>query len=323
MISLTRSIPIQILIIEALFRRLSPNHRMLPKLREEYNKRKKGLAGENKIDYYLEFLPPNQFHIFHGLRLICDNRPFQIDTLLISRKFILLIEVKNISGKLYFDEVYKQLIWTNDDGDEQVIQDPLEQVKRQSRQFVKWIGSHHNIPIEHLVVIGNPRTYIDPKSGPVYRNHILHAHALEEKVQEISSNYQTDLLSHKAFKQLITQILNSHNPLAIDPQKTYQYSSSDIIKGIQCPKCEKFEMKRVQQKWACPHCKAASRNAHKQAILDYLLLIKPSITNRECRDFLKISSASTAHHLLMSMGLSFTGSNKSRKYFIGKDKVVD
>ena len=285
LISLTRSIPIQILIMEALFRRLHPNHWILPKLREEYNKRKKGLTGEHKNDYYLSYLPENQFHIFHGLRLIYGHKPFQIDTLLVSRKFILLIEVKNIKGKLFFDEVYKQLIWIDEDGNEHVIEDPLEQVKRQSRQFVKWMGLNHNIPTEHWVVIGNPRTYIDPKSGSVYKNHILHAHALEEKIQEISSKYQTDLLNHKAFKQLTTRILNSHTPLAIDPQKTYQFTPSDIIKGIQCPKCERFGMKRVHQKWACPYCKATSRNAHKQAILDYLLLVKATITNKECRDF--------------------------------------
>ncbi|MET3696790.1 nuclease-like protein [Bacillus oleivorans] len=312
---LSRSIPTQILIIEALFRRLNPNHRIHKDLREEYNRRKKGVAGEKQIDYYLEFLPPEQFYIFRGLRLICDNKAFQIDTLVISQKFVLLIEAKDISGKLYFDESYKQLVCINEDGDQQVMEDPLEQVKRQSRQFVKWMGLKLDVPIEYLVVLGDSRTYIDPRSGPKYKDYILHAHALEEKIQELACKNQKDIFQEETLRKLTSRILTCHNPLSIDPQKTYQYSSADIIKGIQCPECKKFGMERANQVWECPHCKATSRDAHKQAILDYLLLIKPTITNKECRDFLGIKSRKIAHRLLNSMNLQFTGTNKSRIYY--------
>ncbi|HWO78174.1 MAG TPA: nuclease-related domain-containing protein [Bacillus sp. (in: firmicutes)] len=315
MVLLSRSIPIQILIIEALFRRLNPNHRIHKELREEYNRRKKGVEGEKQIDYYLEFLPPNQFYIFRGLRLILNNKAFQIDTLLISQKFILLIEVKNISGKLFFDEGYKQLVWINENGEEQVMEDPLEQVKRQSRQFVKWMDLKLDVPIEYLVVIGDSRTYIDPRSGPKYKDYILHAHALEEKIQELSYKYQKNFIQEIAVQKLTSRILTCHNPLSVDPQKTYQYSSADIVKGIQCPQCKKFGMERVNQRWECPYCKATSRDAHKQAILDYLLLIKPTITNKECREFLGIKSRKIAHRLLISMNLQFSGANKSRIYF--------
>lgn len=315
LILLPRSTPIQILILEAIFRRLNPNHWNLPELQKEYNRRKKGLTGEKNVDYYLGYLPPKQCNIFRGIRLIHDNKPFQIDALLISKKFLLLIEVKNIGGKLHFDEVYKQLIWINDDGEQQVMEDPLEQVKRQSRQLIKWLGKSYYLPIEYLVVIGDSRTYIDPKSGPEYKNHILHAYSLEEKIMGLSKKYQSDILSQDSFRKLSSRLLKGNNPITIDPQRTYRYSPSDIAKGIQCPECKRVGMKRVHQKWMCPYCKAYSRDAHKQAILDYLLLVKPTITNRECREFLGIESRKIVQSLLTSMNLPYKGFNKSRVYY--------
>lgn len=91
MFILPREKPIQMSIIEALTRRLPKNHPLHPSLQKEYNQRKKGLVGEENVDYYLSYLPESQFHIFRGIRLIVDRKPFQIDTLLISRNLILLV----------------------------------------------------------------------------------------------------------------------------------------------------------------------------------------------------------------------------------------
>ncbi|GAA0315759.1 hypothetical protein GCM10008967_02880 [Bacillus carboniphilus] len=316
MFILPREKPIQMSIIEALTRRLPKNHPLHPSLQKEYNQRKKGLVGEENVDYYLSYLPESQFHIFRGIRLIVDHKPFQIDTLLISRNLILLIEVKNRKGSLYFDDVYNQLIWSDEEKRE-VLEDPLQQVKRQSRQLIKWLQEKRqpNIPIEYLVVMGDSGTFIDPKSGPLYQKYILHAYSLEEKIDEIMQHYKKPLISNDALHRLSTKLLKHHNPLIIDPQKTYKYDPKDLIKGIQCEKCKRFGMGRTNRKWTCPFCGATSFDAHKAAIQDYFLLIKREISNKECRDFLKISSIKTAYTILNSMKLSYKGKYKNRIYF--------
>ncbi len=82
-----------------------------------------------------------------------------------------------------------------------------------------------------------------------------------------------------------------------------------------CEKCLSFSMVRTKGKWICPSCQFVSKNAHIQAIIDYLL-INTTITNQQCRDFLVISSEHIAKHLLRSMKLSYVGKTNTRKYFL-------
>ncbi|WP_367888742.1 nuclease-related domain-containing protein [Alteribacillus bidgolensis] len=53
-----------------------------------------GYKGEQSIDYPLTFLPSNKFYIRHGLRLFDGSHYFQIDTLILSWDFFLILEVK-------------------------------------------------------------------------------------------------------------------------------------------------------------------------------------------------------------------------------------
>ncbi|MGV3488207.1 MAG: NERD domain-containing protein, partial [Tuberibacillus sp.] len=57
-----------------------------------------------------------------------------------------------------------------------------------------------------------------------------------------------------------------------------------------------------------------STSAHEQAIYDYFLLIKPTITVAECCEFLCIESRHIAKRILQSMKLRSTGRTKGRIY---------
>jgi hypothetical protein len=93
----------------------------------------------------LSFLPKENYLIFHDLRLKNTEYYFQIDSLILSPYFALIIEVKNIAGTLHFDPVFDQLIRKLYDT-EQGLPDPLSQVRKQTNQLYKWIEAH-NIPI--------------------------------------------------------------------------------------------------------------------------------------------------------------------------------
>jgi len=64
-------------------------------------------------------------------------------------------------------------------------------------------------------------------------------------------------------------------------------------------------MKRQHSKWHCTKCHYTSKHAHITALNDYLLLIKPYITNRNTRNFLKIQSRYQAKRLLKSANLTY------------------
>lgn len=66
----------------------------------------------------------------------------------------------------------------------------------------------------------------------------------------------------------------------------------------------------------CPSCGSTSRNAHQTSIRDYALLIKPSITNRELREFILLESRTTATKLLKEFQFPTTGLKKGQAYTI-------
>ena len=141
MILKERKIPLLILKTEALLRRLPAHHPKIPIINEELNKRLAGYKGEASLDFPLDFLDSKEYIILHDLRLPDSDRFFQIDTLILTKKFALILEVKNITGILHFDTVYNQLIRIKN-GKEQVFPCPLIQVNRQASQLRRWFNAN-------------------------------------------------------------------------------------------------------------------------------------------------------------------------------------
>ncbi len=86
-----RKVPLAIRQLRALACRLPPNHPKVPLIMNDLKKREAGYKGECSIDFPFSFLEPRSYFIFHDLRLQDQSRFFQLDTLLISKKFSLII----------------------------------------------------------------------------------------------------------------------------------------------------------------------------------------------------------------------------------------
>lgn len=131
MIMKERGIPLAIQTLEALARRLPLYHPSYEIIKSNLAKDKAGLRGEQSLDYYLQELDQESLGIFHDIRLTSSNYPFQMDTLILTNHFALIIEVKNISGTLHFDQRFNQLIRVSQDGREEGFPDPFSQVSQQ------------------------------------------------------------------------------------------------------------------------------------------------------------------------------------------------
>ncbi|WP_408006688.1 nuclease-related domain-containing protein [Pseudalkalibacillus sp. A8] len=105
-----KRLPIYLEQLMALVNRTPLNHPSLQYIVENLMKSKAGYKGEKMLEYYLRRIPHNDYYIFHDLRLPSKMDYFQIDILLVSLKMIILIEIKNISGTLFFDGNFNQMI---------------------------------------------------------------------------------------------------------------------------------------------------------------------------------------------------------------------
>ncbi|TCP19519.1 nuclease-like protein [Scopulibacillus darangshiensis] len=318
MIVKKRTVPLKILCNEALLRSIPPRHPKRSIIEMDLKNRRSGFQGEQSIDYYLHLLPESQYHIFHDLRLTVDGRfYFQIDNLLNSLNFHLIVEVKNYSGTILYDHKTNQFFQIVK-GIKKSIDNPLSQVKRHKRQLKDWKSKHNftNVPIEYLVVFGNPATILETTSDTtqVFKR-IVRPEQLLDKIEEFEGLYPNQVLDNVKINDLDRQLLRAHTPPSIDIFQTYGMTSAELIIGVRCPACGSYPMNRENRKWLCPACGNISMDAHKRTILDYLL-IHGTITNQQCRENLLLPTRNVAYKMLKSLNLPYTGVGTRRTYHL-------
>ncbi|WP_059170313.1 nuclease-related domain-containing protein [Bacillus sp. FJAT-27445] len=325
MIALERAIPLIILMLEALLRRLPTGHSKRKDIEEALRTQKAGFKGEKSVDYYLNFLDEEKFLIFKGVRLSNNGFFFQIDTLLITPFFALILEIKNWGGEISFDKNFCQ-VFQEKDGKTAVYATPVSQARLQTLNLKEWLKKHNfpELPIEFLVVMSNNSSKLkaDPGYYEVFQK-VIHSIRLIEKVAEIEKRNNKELFSSKELKKLKKNILSNHTPHRPDVLKTFAISTTDILPGMLCSKCHSLSMKLHYGKCHCVQCGNASMTAHLEAVQDYFLLISPNLTNFDLRQFLKLERDKQAYWILTSLDLPFTGTKKGRVYHqppIGKLK---
>ncbi|MEI5906901.1 nuclease-related domain-containing protein [Bacillus spongiae] len=324
MIKKARKTPLKIRKLDALMRRVSNHHPARSKINEEFKKSKAGFRGERSLDYYLSAFNKNDCFIFHDLRLQGENNTiFQLDTLILSSCFVLILEIKNIVGTLLFDQVFHQLIRTTND-QVNVFPDPLLQINKQSKQFEQYLQKFvpSKMPIISYIIISNPSSQIKASSNSdSLSRKVIHAASLPDKILLLEEQYSLPILSSEEMEKVTTTILKDDTPLNPDVMKQFNICTSQILTGVHCPVCNYIPLERIRGGWWCEKCNNFSKIAYLFSLIDYLYLIKPTITNREFRNFFHIPSIFTASRLLNDTGLSSTGSFKDREYMISEKKL--
>ncbi|KMJ56373.1 hypothetical protein AB685_22335 [Bacillus sp. LL01] len=311
-----RNTPLTLHRLEALMKRLSPHHPKHALIEDEYAKHAAGYRGEQQLDYFLAPFIRKDIHILHDIRLELDNRYFQMDTLILTPQFLLILEVKNLVGSLTFDHQFQQLLRKVDEK-EDVFPDPLIQVKRQESFLSEWLTRHNipSIPITTLIVIANPKTKIQANEQHQEAiKKITHAANVPNKLLHLQQHYSQLALSNQLCEQLADLLLKNNQPYDQPILPLYQLKQEDLITGVYCPYCQARPMNRLHGRWECPVCSAISHNAHKSAIRDYALLIDPTTSNCKLRTFLHLTSRFTTKRLLQSVRATQTGTNKGSTY---------
>ncbi|WP_409251916.1 nuclease-related domain-containing protein [Bacillus sp. SCS-153A] len=318
MIIKPRIIPLELLQLQALDERLAETHIAKKLVYEALGRRMAGYKGEVSLNYPLSYLSSKDFFILHNVRLFDGTHYFQIDTLIVTVKFILIVETKNMTGVLYFDTEFNQLIRTNEKGEEG-FSDPLLQVKRHKIQLRKWLATLKlsHLPIESLVVSSNTRTILQSSSDTVHKK-VIHSGQLPFQIDALQEKYQRKHLQKEEAMDLANEIVKHHIPLQVDVLKKFGIKPDELIKGVKCPHCEYLPCKRAYGKWICEKCGGESKDAHIAALRDYALLVGTEVTNGEVRRFLGMKSSSAVNKILSKMNLPSRGEKRWRIYSLEK-----
>ncbi|UTE77946.1 nuclease-related domain-containing protein [Rossellomorea sp. KS-H15a] len=312
------TIPLILEKTEALSGRIVQHHLKVPLLEKDLRKRRAGYKGESTVYYHLTFLKDKRYKIFYNVRLPIFSNHFQMDFLILTPSYILIIEVKNISGLVTIDPFIKQLTRTHK-GVTEGFTDPVSQVQRYKLLLQKWFSTHKlkHPPIKHLVVFSNPSTTLNYTVSPApddpYKQ-IIHAQNIIDKIMDLNEKHPTSTVTEKELLKMKRVIIKKHEESEIDILKAYSLTKNDILTGIRCENCQHLPMIRVSASWSCPKCRHSSKTAHITAIHEYFLLLNNHLTNSELRKFLHLNSRNTAYKMLKSLQYKTQGETKSVIY---------
>lgn len=308
--------PITLIKLEALKQRFPIHHPKWNEIVVHYKKRLAGYRGEKSLDFHLSMLSDTRYMIFHNIRLPLGKYFFQIDILLLSRFFALVLETKNLAGEIIIEKEFSQAKQKIKDKIER-IGNPVLQARLQAKKLKKWFQKHHikDLPVHYLFVNSNEKTIITSEPGNEQLNrNMCNSEYLLEKITQVENYYKTESIDVKELRRIKRMLLADDTPENPDILKTYGISPNELPTGVQCTECGHFPMDHAHGTWHCPNCTAKSKTAHIKAVNDFFLLIKPTITNSELREFLHIDSISVASKILNSLDLPSTGTFRNRVY---------
>lgn len=241
-----------------------------------------------------------------------------MDTLLLSSTMALILEVKNVAGKLLFDIESQQFIRTHN-GEQQGMQDPLTQARRYKQQLGAFFEKYSipAIPLDYLVVISFPSSVFqtNPSNSPLLKK-ICHSFSLIERIQFLEKIYSEEKLNSKTLKKTCRSILHKYVPQIYDFNELYEINKNEILTGVRCPHCSFLPMRYKRGRWQCPSCNTSSGDAHFVALKEYFHLFGQDINNSDIRQFLNLPSCKAANRLLSNLNLPCTGDNKGRVYHL-------
>ncbi|MGE7114770.1 nuclease-related domain-containing protein [Lysinibacillus sp. NPDC047702] len=305
--------------LEMIERRLPKSHTKYTYYQDMLNRIKAGYAGEQRVDQeWHEIYLEHMYYILHDVELKVDGGLIhQIDTLFISQNFILIVEIKNISGRVDLMVENHQFIRVTSDGRVDGFRNPLDQVKRHARFMYRILQMRgHPIPIEFLVVSANPNMIMSHrfKSQP-----ILHVSGLAERIEQLYKKHQRVYMSETDLIELSEHMLQMHKPTQWIPD----LKLDELKKGALCSQCN-FDhiLCYTRGKWRCSNCGIIDNQSVLVALHDFRLMRGNHISNAQFRDFFDISSEKAVYYLLKKLKFEALGENKNRKYII-PTKLLD
>ncbi len=288
--------------LTALIKRLHPTHEKYKQIQDELNRSISGEHGEQHVYSLLKRLPEN-FTILHNVYIYGQ----QIDFLLLSPSFCVLLEVKNIKGKLRFTQNPRQLIRLNDDKVEDIFQSPESQLEQNVAAVQEFFKQQQIvIPVYSAIVFPfHNVSFLEVGNTPIFiGKDVLNF------IKKISGHHPV-MNPAKIGKLLCDHAKPLHRfPLC----SFYKIHEKSILHGPECTNCHTIPMKRIRFTWICSTCGKTDQTAHIQALVDYRMLINETISVRELISFLGLRNRYEAIRILNKHSLEKLGKNRSTKY---------
>ena len=297
--------------LQVLGERLNDTHAQKEVIIAKAKAAKAGLQGERRIsEVFAKYTFPFEYLFVENVGLN-SNGKFLTDPVFLTPFFLVILESKNISGKLFFKQNPALLERETNDGKIDVFESPEIQLSRNIYLLKEWLGDQAlTIPIHGVIVLSNPKvrvieppkkhSAILPQTIPVYLRNLPRENVYfnSNEMQKFSEKIKVDQQTYIPFPMCARW--------GIKPE--------DLKSGVRCENCNFHGMVKRKSGWTCARCGHFDKFAHEKAIRDWFMLISDTITNKQCRTFLHLESNYIAHRILHSMNLTKIGTSRNTKY---------
>lgn len=296
--------------LEAVTKRLNADDEEVDTFQQELYRLDAGLAGEEKLKLVLDDYPlRSEATIYYNFE--CENAngfTHQIDALFVTAHFIVIFEVKQISGTLFYKPALHEFYRITEAGSQDNFSNPFDQAFRH-QLFIEHLLKiwKLSIPVYYTVVIANVRAKLDASLMDYPIMHISGVPYFLEKLYAKYPNPQANLpVLQNHFAQLYKQL---------PPRRTIE--KHRLRKGVLCKQCQYMNIMTYKHGYfECTVCQTKNKDAIIESLVHYRILISPRITNKEFREFFNIPCIHTASKLLGKLGLEKHGTNKGTYYII-------
>jgi len=315
-----RNKPVLLDALPRLIARLSPTHPKMEELKNQLYRTGAGYSGECNVDSYLERAQFTRLtRIFTDVHLETSNNfTFQIDTLIVTERYVLIVEVKNITGTVRFVQNPPHLLRELDNGNETIMDCPVYQLSANKVNLDDWFQQRgYKIKTAGLLVLANQNTVVKdvPPDFPIlYKKQLPYYLRNFQPNEPIFSVVQIQDISRK-----IQDEQQQFNPFPLCSY--YNIDTRSLKEGLLCRYCNGLLQRKNRETWHCLLCKKNGEDPYNDGINDWFLLVKNSIRNEECRKFLQLKDKHSTYYALKNSNLLRKG-NSIASFYISRTKKV-
>lgn len=301
--------------IPHLIARLPAAHPQIEFLANQHHRKTAGERGESKLQKkFREFYLEEDYLALWDTGLKLGEWITQFDGLVVTEKCVIILESKNISDELHFDEKTGEFIKTNPKGQRLVLENPVFQLNKNIRFLEQWFKQQKlAVAVKGLIVFtaGNCLFHSKPTGAPLCKTYQMNDYLY--KILQTLPQDSTPLKINK-IKRLLEA---NHTPYVRKPLcETYQIAVDDLRKGVYCANCRGYQVMRHKRNWVCRDCNSKNAAAHHLALQEYFTFVDGSITNKELRAFCLLESEDIAKRILRQYDFVVSGETKARRYRI-------
>ncbi|WP_342526540.1 nuclease-related domain-containing protein [Chryseomicrobium sp. FSL W7-1435] len=276
-----------------------------------------GESGEKDVASYLqEALHQLPAYVLHNYHVKIPNTfSIQIDYLIFTSQFILILEVKNIKGHIFFNQNPAQLIRTLD-GEVMAMDCPFAQMDRNVLHF-KRLLSKSELPIYTVIVWTNRSAVLEaaPSNSP---HKILFLKQLPYYISQLLKLPEQEVHLGSLVKNLKAKATPFYQP---DLCQRYGIAPSELVRGLLCLTCYS-PMNLHVRTWVCPKCRVKNNHMVNENILGLFDLLGDTLQMNDLKQILPTLYSRLLGNLVKSGEVRSTAYRKNRTYTLHRPSKV-